>query len=109
MGLPGMKTATACSTTWKKLSSKTGVLKFFDWTKQTVVECDASSLSLGAVSLQEGKSVMFASRALLSAERNYSQLEKEMLATVYGLRRFDQYVYGQPVIVESDYKPLEMI
>ena len=32
-----------------------------------------------------------------------------MLAIIYGLERFDQYVYGRPVLVESDHKPLEMI
>ena len=32
-----------------------------------------------------------------------------MLAIIFGLERFDQYVYGRPVLVESCHKPLEMI
>ena len=73
------------------------------------MQCDASSLGLGAAILQEGKPVAFASRALSSAEKNYSQLEKEMLAIVFALRRFDQYVYGREILVESDHQPLETI
>ena len=42
-------------------------------------------------------------------ETRYAQIEKELLAIIYRLAKFDQYVYGLPVIVESDHKPLEMI
>ena len=35
-----------------------------------------------------------------------TQIEKEMLAVVFALQRFDQYVYGRTVTVQSDYKPL---
>ena len=42
-------------------------------------------------------------------ERNYAQIEKELLAIVFGLERFHQFTYGVPVWVESDHKPLEMI
>ena len=88
---------------------KTGVLRYLHPTAKITVQCDASSLGLGTAILQEGKPVAFASRALSSAEKNYSQLEKEMLAIVFALRRFDQYVYGREVLVESDHQPLETI
>ena len=39
----------------------------------------------------------------------YAQIEKEMLAIVFGVERFEQYVYGRPVHVETDHKPLESI
>ena len=42
-------------------------------------------------------------------EGSYAQIEKEMLAIIFGLEHFDQYVYGRPVLVDSDHKPLEMI
>ena len=35
--------------------------------------------------------------------------EKETLAVVYGLERFDQYTYGRNVKVQNDHKPLEQI
>jgi hypothetical protein len=37
----------------------------------------------------------------------YAQIEKEMLAVVFGLERFHQYTYGRSVNVDSDHKPLE--
>ena len=42
-------------------------------------------------------------------ERRYAQIEKELLAVVFGLESFNQYVYGKEVEVESDQKPLEAI
>ena len=32
-----------------------------------------------------------------------------MLAVVHGLEKFHCYAYGQPVVVETDHKPLEAI
>ena len=60
-------------------------------------------------SFRTTKPVVFASRALTDAERNYAQIEKELLAIVYGTERFHQYTYGRSVIVESDHKPLETL
>ena len=39
----------------------------------------------------------------------YAQIEKELLAVVFGCKRFHQYVYGKPIVIESDHKPLEAI
>ena len=85
------------------------VLRYFNPQEQAVIQCDASSTGLGAVLLQQGQPIVFASRALSRAETNYCQIEKEMLAIVFLLRRSDQYVYGQHVTVESDHQPLEII
>ena len=40
---------------------------------------------------------------------NYAQIEKELLAIVFGVERFHQYTYGRRVVVDSDHKPLETI
>ena len=53
--------------------------------------------------------VVYASRALNSAERNYAQIEKEMLAIVFGTNKFHQYIYGKQVSVETDHKSLESL
>lgn len=39
------------------------------------------------------KPVAFASRTLISSERNYAKLEEEALALVLGVKRFHQYLY----------------
>lgn len=38
-----------------------------------------------------------------------AQIEKEALAVLYGLERFDQYTYGRKVIIQNDHKLLETI
>lgn len=93
----------------KKALSDAPVLKFFDPSKQTVLQCDASENGLGACLLQEGHPVGYASRALTATECNYAQIEKELLAVVFGMTKFEQYTYGTHVVVESDHKPLEII
>ena len=59
--------------------------------------------------LQEGKPVEFASRSLTPSEQKLAQIEKEALAVLYGLERFDQYTYACKVIVQNDQKLLETI
>ncbi len=70
---------------------------------------DASCKGLGAVLLQVGKPVAYASRALTSVQQQYAQIVKELLAIVYGCKKFHQYVYGREVEVETDHKPLQSI
>lgn len=97
----------------KRLLTEEPVLKFFDPHKQVRISADASQYGLGAVLLQQHEAawqpVAYASRALSSAERNYAQIEKELLASTYGCERFHQYVYGQAFEVETDHKPLVSI
>ena len=46
---------------------------------------------------------------MTEGERNYAQIEKELLAVIYGLEKFHQYTFGLLVIAHSDHKPLESI
>ena len=43
---------------------------------------------------------------LSSTERNYSQLDKETLAIIVGVRKFHQYLSGRRYIIHTDHKPL---
>ena len=47
-----------------------------------------------------------ASRSLTSAEKNYAVIEKEALGVVWGLEKFNYYICGAPIVVETDHKPL---
>ena len=93
----------------KKLVSSPPLLKYYEPGKSLVLQCDASEKGLGASLLQDGKPIAYASRALTTTETNYAQIEKELLAIVFGVERFHQYTYGRKVIVDSDHKPLETI
>ncbi len=85
------------------------MLKYFDFNKDVMLSVDASAEGLGAVLLQEGQPVAFGSRSLTECQKRYAQIEKELLAIVYGCEKFHQYVYGKTVQVETDHKPLETV
>ena len=55
------------------------VLQYYDVTKKVTLQCDASQSGVGTALLQDGYPVAFTSRALTSTERNYAQIEKELL------------------------------
>ena len=94
----------------KKALTMTPALSYYDVMKPVVIQCDASDSGLGAALLQNGLPVAYSSRSLTSAEINYAQIEKELLAIVFACEKFDQYVYGRDKVhVQSDHKPLEVI
>lgn len=93
----------------KKVLSQTPVLRYYDPSEQLVLQCDASESGLGAALLQGGQPIAYASRALTETEKGYAQIEKELLAVVYGMERFHHFTYGRSVDVQSDHKPLESI
>ena len=80
----------------KKLITTPPVLKYYEPSEPLEPQCDASDHGLGAVLVQGGKPVAFASCALTQAEQQYAQIEKELLAIVYGVERFQQFTYGRP-------------
>ena len=74
-----------------------------------MIQTDASSRGLGAVLIQHGKPIAFASKSLSDCKQRYANIEREMLAVVFGCERFHMYVYGKSFIIGSDHKPLEII
>uniref|UniRef100_A0A3P9J671 ribonuclease H n=1 Tax=Oryzias latipes TaxID=8090 RepID=A0A3P9J671_ORYLA len=79
----------------KTLVSQAPVLKYYDVNKPVTLSVDASSEGLGAVLLQEGQPVAYGSRALTDCQKRYAQIEKELLAIVFGCEKFHQYLYGR--------------
>ena len=93
----------------KKLVTEAPVLSYYNPEGEVEIQCDASQKGLGATLLQQGKPVVYISRAVTETEQRYAQIEKEMLAIVYSLEKLNQYVFGRHVKIQSDHKPLEAI
>jgi len=98
----------------KQLVSSDQVLTHYDPTLPMRVATDASPYGIGAVLshvLPNGdeRPVVFASRSLQASEKNYSQIDKEALAIVFGIRKFHEYLYGHKFTLITDHKPLTSI
>ena len=59
--------------------------------------------------MQEGRLLAYASRALTDPETRYATMEKEMLAIVFALEKWHQFVSGCHVVIRTDHKLLEAI
>ena len=88
--------------TLKQALLSASVLAMPDYTKQFIVQTDASTIGIGAALTQkhehEGKMVerpiAFVSRSLKPAEKNYSATHLELLAVMYAVKQFRHYILG---------------
>ena len=86
----------------------------YDPDRELQLSCDASPYGIGAALSQitpdkEEKPIAFASRSLAPAEQKYSQLDKEGLSIIFGVRKFHQYLFGRKFTIQSDHRPLQHI
>ena len=95
----------------KDLLTSDKCLTHFDSTLKLSLACDASEYGIGAVlshTMDDGseRPVGYASRTLSPSEKNYSQLEKEGLSCIFGIKKFHDYLFGRPFNLITDHKPL---
>ena len=90
----------------RRLCEDPVVLTIPDFKDQFEVSTDASNEGLGAVLSQKGKVVEYASRRLSSAEVNYSATDRELLAIVWAVEKWREYLFGCSFIVYTDHRPI---
>jgi len=83
------------------------IFKHFDPNKITILTCDASAYGVGAVLSQVDNDnkeypVAFASKTLNVAEKNYSQVDKEALAIIFGINKFNNFLWGRQFTIRCD-------
>lgn len=95
----------------KKSLATDSLLVHFNPELPLILMCDASSYGIGAVlahRMSDGseRPIGYASRSLSKAERHYSQIEREALALVFGVKKFHSYIFGHCFELVTDHKPL---
>ena len=93
----------------KMITEVSGPVLQYDPSKPVRVQVDASQSGLGAVVMQNGQPIAYASKLLTTTQQAYAQIEKETLALVFGCEKFHHYLYGRNFVGETDHKPLEII
>ena len=93
----------------KSLISSEPVIKPFDVNKNSVLSTDASKEAIGAVLTQDNHPVIYISRTLSEAERNYSNIEREALAIVWSVARLKHFLMGHRFDIKTDHQPLQYL
>nr|XP_022901108.1 uncharacterized protein K02A2.6-like [Onthophagus taurus] len=98
----------------KDILISASVLVHFNPDLPLQLTCDASNYGVGAVLAHifpngEEKPIAFASKKLNRAEMSYSQIEKEALGIIFGVSKFNQFLYGNKFTLVTDHKPLVTI
>lgn len=96
----------------KEILSSDCVLTFYDPKKPLSLAVDASDYGVAAVlshinAKQEERPIAFASRTLTPTERRYDPFNKEACALIFGITKFNKYIYGRSgLTIYTDHKPL---
>ena len=97
----------------REVLTKAPILRLPNLHKPFIVQTDASDTGVGATLLQEYADevfpVMYASKKLLPRERRYSVIEREGLAMLFAIKKFERYLYGREFTPQTDHQPLAYI
>ena len=91
----------------KKQLVSTEALAHYDPSLPLFLAADASSIGVSAVIFHRypdktERAIAHASKTLTPAERNYSQIERETLSIIYGIK-FHQYLWGRHFTIQTDH------
>ena len=98
----------------KDTLASSNVLVHYNPKLEVQLALDASPVGLGAVISHitaDGteRPIACASRSLTKSDSNYSVIEKEALAIIFGIRKFQQFLYGRRFTLLTDHQPLTLL
>jgi hypothetical protein len=107
----------ACETAWQQLCAcmaSPQVLALPDFGKDFYLMTDASGVGIGAALCQLDEQerlrpILFLSRKLNKAERNYHALEREALAVVTAVTKLRYYLFGRKFTLLTDASALRQV
>ena len=99
--------------TAKEALTNKPVLRNPDYSREFILQIDASSRGIGAVLSQDFDDgehpIVYMSRKLLPREMHYPIIEKECLALLWGVTQFKPYIFGRTIKVQTDHNPLRWL
>ncbi|MCI16915.1 Ty3/gypsy retrotransposon protein, partial [Trifolium medium] len=83
------------------------VLALPDFSKQFVVETDASGKGIGAVLMQDQHLIAYISKSLGPKQQAMSVYERELLAIIYAVQKWGSYLSHALFIIKTDQKSIK--
>lgn len=78
------------------------VLALLDFSKPFCIETDASGMSMGAVLMQNLHPIAYISKAFSNRNAMMSAYERELLAIVFAIKKWQHYLSIQPFVIRTD-------
>lgn len=73
------------------------------------IETDAFGMGLGSILMQQGKPLTLFSQVLLERAKRKSVYEWKLMAIVFALQKWRQYLMGHHFIIKTDQRSLKYL
>jgi len=93
----------------KEKLSTAPILMLPNFEKVFELDCDASSVGIGAVLSQEGKPIAYFSEKLNDVRKRWSTYEQEYFAVVRAIKHWQPYLYQHEFVLNTDHQALKYI
>ncbi|KAD7480494.1 hypothetical protein E3N88_03630 [Mikania micrantha] len=93
----------------KKALISAPVLKLPDFSQPFVVECDASGDGVGAILIQGDHPIAYFSKGFSPLNRLKSAYDRELLALVLAVQKWNHYLMGRHFFIKTDHYTLKFL